>query len=388
MRCFTQILSMVMLILLVGLDSDAQSSTEVFDKSYKYFKDTKTLMLNATLKTYGKRAGKTVDLDGRFGMRKKGLELEKFRHTCVMDVTSVNMVFFEEAVFNGDTFYSYNFEKRCYENKGKLYAQFQGKRKTRTAIFFYSDLAELFQEFENKKSSIVYSIDSIGYNLRIPSNREKGSAIMYFERDRQLPYKTIEYDEPGNGDNYTMLAMTNIRTGLPFPDHYFETPNAEGAVEHKDTTTPSPMFLQDDKKDLLPIGAMAPEWQATTPGGAEIKSSAYQGKVMVVDFWASWCGPCVKAMPALQLIHEKYKDVTVLGFDEGENTVDLDDYKVKKNLSYTLLPSTTKISKDFKVSSLPTIYVIDKYGKIIYAAIGYGEEDSDALIAVVEMAIK
>ncbi|GHN02385.1 hypothetical protein WSM22_38740 [Cytophagales bacterium WSM2-2] len=390
MRCFRQILSTVVLILTAVLNLCAQSPAEAFNKSYQDFKSIKSLVFNATLKTFGKRAGKTVDVDGRFGLMKNGLELRKFRHVSTLDVTFVNMIFFEEVVYNGDTFYSYNFEKRRYENKGKLYAEYQGKRKTRTVIFIYSDLVELYQEFEDKKNSIVYSADSIGYNLRIPVNRDKGQAIMYFKEGSVLPYQVIEYDRPGNANDYATLTLANVRLNLNFPENYFDVPSTNGAVEYKNTTETMTMPMPVDAKnaDLLAINTTAPVWEVTGQDGVTIKSSEYRGKVVIMDFWATWCVPCAKAMPALQRIHETYKDVVVLGFNEEETAVDLDEYKARKKLGYTLLPSSRKIGSDYKVNSLPTIYIVDKHGKIIYASVGYIEGEDDTLISMIEMALK
>lgn len=368
----------------------AQSPKEIFDKVYKDIKSARTIMFNATLITSGKRAGKTVDVDGKFGIKKKGLELEKFRHVSLLEVGMVNGVYFEEIVYNGKNFYSYNFEKRRYENKGELYAEFEGKRKTRTAIFFYQDLLDLYREFENKKQSIAFSPDSIGYNLSIPFNREKGQAVLYFEKDNKLPYKVIEYDQPDNRNDYSTLMLSNVKLNVPFPDNYFETPDGKDAVEHRNTTVSivAPNVTDTKHEELLAIKTVAPEWEAFEKDSVKIKSADFLGKVVVMDFWATWCAPCVRSMPMLQRIHEQYKDVVVIGFNAGENKVDLEEYKVQKNLHYTLVRSTPKINVDYKVNSLPTLYLIDQNGMIAYASLGYSDDDSDTLISMIEMLLK
>src|SRR5258708_34172469 len=65
---------------------------------------------------------------------------------------------------------------------------------------------------------------------------------------------------------------------------------------------------------LLAVGATAPDWELSDADGKLQTLAQYRGKVVVLDFWATWCGPCTKVMPQIQKLHEKNKDKGVAVF--------------------------------------------------------------------------
>lgn len=103
----------------------------------------------------------------------------------------------------------------------------------------------------------------------------------------------------------------------------------------------------------------------------------YKGKVVVINFWATWCGYCVQEMPEFEKVYKEFgsnkKDVIILGVagpksKENQNNVDVEKDKVisflkKKNITYpTLMDETGKSFEDYKVRALPMTYVINKDG--------------------------
>ena len=65
---------------------------------------------------------------------------------------------------------------------------------------------------------------------------------------------------------------------------------------------------------LLKVGTVAPDFQAVTPDGKTVRLSDYRGKVVILDFWATWCGPCKVEIPTLVDLQKKYaNDLVVLG---------------------------------------------------------------------------
>ncbi|MFO0830895.1 MAG: TlpA disulfide reductase family protein [Phycisphaerales bacterium] len=130
---------------------------------------------------------------------------------------------------------------------------------------------------------------------------------------------------------------------------------------------------------LLPKGEKAPAFRLEDPKGAWKRLSDFQGKVVVLDFWATWCGPCVAAIPAIQAVHEKYGDkVVVLGMDcegdpmQGKDAVDPVKFKEEKGGHYTTLLNADSVSGRYKVRGIPTFYVIDANGKVLWAGVGLG----------------
>ena len=103
----------------------------------------------------------------------------------------------------------------------------------------------------------------------------------------------------------------------------------------------------------------------------------YKGKVVVINYWATWCGYCVAEMPEFEAVYKEFgsnkKDVIILGVagpksKENQNNVDVEKDKVisflkKKNITYpTLMDETGKSFDDYKVRALPMTYVINKDG--------------------------
>lgn len=103
----------------------------------------------------------------------------------------------------------------------------------------------------------------------------------------------------------------------------------------------------------------------------------YEGKVVVINFWATWCGYCVQEMPEFEKVYKEFgsnkKDVIILGVagpksKENQNNVDVEKDKVisflkKKNITYpSLMDETGKSFDDYKVRALPMTYVINKDG--------------------------
>jgi len=123
---------------------------------------------------------------------------------------------------------------------------------------------------------------------------------------------------------------------------------------------------------LLKTGTMAPDWTLKDAEGESHSLSDYEGKIVVLDFWATWCGPCVKAMPGLQKLHEAYADkgVAVIGMNTSESA-DPVAFMKKKNFTYQLLLNADPVSNAYQVRGIPAFYVLDGEGKIVYSAVGF-----------------
>lgn len=127
------------------------------------------------------------------------------------------------------------------------------------------------------------------------------------------------------------------------------------------------------------VGSQAPVFTLTTFGGEQISSAELEGRVVVVNFWASWCKPCEQEAADLEQAWQNYRDRGVVFL--GVNYVDTDPearaYMRKFEITYPNGPDVrTRISQAFRIRGVPETYVIDPTGEIVsvkkgpYASLG------------------
>ncbi|MBN2470077.1 MAG: TlpA family protein disulfide reductase [Anaerolineae bacterium] len=111
-------------------------------------------------------------------------------------------------------------------------------------------------------------------------------------------------------------------------------------------------------------------------GGGEFTLSEHRGKVIVINFWASWCGPCRVEAPALQQVWEAYRDrgdVMLVGVDYVDNTQDALGYINEFGITYPNGPDLgTRISDAYRIQGVPETFVVGKDGNVfqfIYAGV-------------------
>lgn len=108
--------------------------------------------------------------------------------------------------------------------------------------------------------------------------------------------------------------------------------------------------------------------------GKNIKLSELRGKVVMLNFWASWCGPCRQEMPLLEKIYKKYQRLgfTLLGVNVEQDSNAAKNYLKDVKVSFPILfDSTNKTSKLYNVSAMPTTIIIDRSGNIRFLHKGY-----------------
>ena len=127
----------------------------------------------------------------------------------------------------------------------------------------------------------------------------------------------------------------------------------------------------------LKIGQSAPLFSLELlEGEKKITLSSFKGKVVLVDFWASWCAPCKISLPLLDKLAKKYKELKIIAVnidDDKSNAINfMRDLKVNLLAVYD---STKETVESYNVPEMPTAYLIDQYGKIRFIHSGYKKED-------------
>jgi peroxiredoxin len=130
------------------------------------------------------------------------------------------------------------------------------------------------------------------------------------------------------------------------------------------------------------IGAAAPPFTTHSISGTPLDLRALKGSAVIVNFWATWCGPCVTEMPALQAAYEKFqsKGLTVIGINSGEPVDTVIAWQARQHLTFPLAIDDGTIQDWYRVRGLPSSYFIGRDGTIKQIVFGPLPENLDPLI--------
>lgn len=125
--------------------------------------------------------------------------------------------------------------------------------------------------------------------------------------------------------------------------------------------------------------------------GGRAALSSFRGKVVLLNFWATWCPPCRSEMPSMEVLYKRLnsKGLEILAVDSGEDAATVQQF-IREN-SHTfpvLLDSDNKVSSQYGIRAIPTTYIIDREGKIIGVVRGAIKWDEPKLIAAFEALLK
>lgn len=194
---------------------------------------------------------------------------------------------------------------------------------------------------------------------------------------------------PGRPSMVRRMTFTaeNLDANPSFEDDVFHLKQPDGYT---------PRSLSDlqrsDDTGLLAVGSPAPSWELKARDGSTVSLEKLRGKVVVLDFWASWCGPCKMAMPSFQRLHERYKEksVAIYGVNCREKRQDIDPFQYIKSQGFTYgqLVGGDDVAQAYRVGGIPCYYVIGPDGKIAHAGAGFDPNLDRTLGAIIERLLK
>jgi thiol-disulfide isomerase/thioredoxin len=181
-------------------------------------------------------------------------------------------------------------------------------------------------------------------------------------------------------DGLVTINFTHYRLGSAVTEKYASRPS-----QNLVAFTPPPPH-QDPS--LLANGTLAPDFTLSTQDGKPVTLSSLKGHPVLIDFWASWCGPCKMTMPAVEKLYTDLgaKGLTVLSINSWDQAEARSAF-LKDHPEYTMTilvdPSQdhSVAGELYKVSGIPTLYLIDAEGKIAASFVGYDPSHEDQIRA-------
>lgn len=110
--------------------------------------------------------------------------------------------------------------------------------------------------------------------------------------------------------------------------------------------------------------------------GDNVSLNDLKGKVVALDFWASWCGPCKRSIPFYNKMHEKYADkgLVIIGINANENRSTIEGAISELDIAYPVAMPNERMNQHFKVQGIPSMYLFDREGNQIDNFVGYSPE--------------
>lgn len=142
-----------------------------------------------------------------------------------------------------------------------------------------------------------------------------------------------------------------------------------------------------ESKKVISVNEKTYQLTLENQNGKIVKLSELKNKVVFINFWATWCPPCVAEMPSIQQLYENYKynnEVVFLLINQDENFNKAKNFVKKKNYNFTIYQAKSKIPKDLKSFGIPTTYVLDKQGNIAFEHSGMANYNSEKFISFIE----
>ncbi len=148
------------------------------------------------------------------------------------------------------------------------------------------------------------------------------------------------------------------------------------------------LIAQNHKGSLVKTGDKVPVFTISTLTGEDVSIEKLKGKVVLINFFATWCGPCMKEMPEIESkLWPKFKDqnFAMLSIGRGHTTDELQTWNKKKAFTFPIAADPKReVYSKFASQYIPRNFIVDKSGKIIWQGVGFDQKELEQMIKVIE----
>ena len=148
---------------------------------------------------------------------------------------------------------------------------------------------------------------------------------------------------------------------------------------------------------LLPVSVLADslydKLPVTTLEGETVDLNQYKGRLVLLNFWATWCPPCIKEMPSMQRLQDQFSeaDFQVVAVNLAQNATTVESFLMERDFEFTLpvyLDEKGQGFKDLKLQGMPSSFLIDQQGQLIETIVGGREWDEPETVAILRTLVK
>lgn len=189
------------------------------------------------------------------------------------------------------------------------------------------------------------------------------------------------------------MRLTDVRTDEAIDLSVFRP--AEGTEKVTEFAAPDmdvdDEFEDEEEEGEALLGQPAPAFEGKLLDGSNFDLGSLKGRVVVMDFWATWCPPCVVSIPSIQKMSEKYADqpVTVIGINQDQQkTKTVQSFVDKKKITFAQVMDDGSIGNSYHVTGIPTTVILDKEGVVQYVHVGGSATIGDELGEKVDRLLK
>jgi thiol-disulfide isomerase/thioredoxin len=142
------------------------------------------------------------------------------------------------------------------------------------------------------------------------------------------------------------------------------------------------LILPHCAKEKEPSTGLAPDFTLKTLDGEDLVLSQLKGKAVLLDFWATWCGPCRESIPHLIQLHKAYRtkgfEVIGVSLDKGDVEI-VRNFAKSMDIPYPIVIASDDVARNYRVTAIPTTFFIDKEGKIRERLTGFNNAISQQM---------